>query len=442
MKRFIITTAVNQARVHQGFWESLLAAKIHLDAELVVVAAKYNNPSTRNKKGEPDIYDPEVLAYLTRKRRALGKNLTLFADIPVQPTSGNPTSGMEVFCKDTSAIIGHVKRAMTVVPAIRHPRVLWTTGACTLPSYSKSRAGARAKEHHVLGALIVEVVGKTFFVRNVTANKDGSFTDLDATYTPSCVLQAKPALSVTAGDIHVGQDDLQALRALEGLVKTVQPKWLVLHDVLDMSSRSHHKRNKRHAYSGRFAQVDTELLANSVFLQKASKWGSEKIAVVASNHHSHLDVWLQDNDPQSDPINAPAYHRMWSDAYSLYNLLGRWVDPYEHEMRQRKVPKSVVFLPRGGSLRLAGVEHSLHGDKGANGARGSAKGFARLGCKVIVGHAHTPAIIDGAFVVGVTGRLDMEYTIGAPSSWLHAHVVLGADGKRQMIITQKESFRG
>lgn len=443
MKRFIVTTAVNQTRVHPGFWSALLHAREHLNAELIVVGAVYKNPTVRGKRGEgDDVYAPELIPFLTRKRRVLGKNLTLFADIPVQPTAGNPTSGMEVFCKDTSAIIGHVKRAMTVVPAVSHPRVLWTTGACTKPSYSKSRAGARAREHHVLGALIIEVTGKTFFVRNVTANKDGSFTDLDATFTPSGVRQAAPALSVTAGDIHVGQEDFEALEALEGLVKTVQPKWLVLHDVLDFHARSHHGRDKRSMYDTRESTVDAELTENAGFLKQAQGWGAGKVAVVSSNHHDHLTRWLEECDPAADPLNAEAYHRLWLLALCNRRVDGQWSDPYAHYMQTIMGVKGVRFLARTESLRLAGVEHAFHGDKGVGGARGSIQAFAKLGSKTTIGHSHRPGIQEGCFQVGVTGRLDMGYTLGQPKTQLHAHVVLQADGRRQMIITQGVKYRG
>jgi hypothetical protein len=73
-----------------------------------------------------------------------------------------------------------------------------------------------------------------------------------------------------------------------------------------------------------------------------------------------------------------------------------------------------------------------HGDRGANGARGSLAGWAKIGTKVIVGHTHSPGIEKGAYMIGTSSKLSLEYTSG-PSSWMNTHAIIHPDGKRQLI---------
>ncbi len=444
MKTYIVTSAVNLSTLNKPFWASILQFKKHNNAEVRVVAIRYKNPTSKSearKARELDKYAPELTSYLTRREERLGPNLTLFADIPAQPTASNVLSGLEVYAAETSGIVGHVKRQMQVIPTDHEiPRVLWTTGACTMPNYSKTRAGARAKKHHVFGALIVKVVGKRFYVRNVTANNDGSFSDLAEKYTPTGVEQNDAAESVTAGDIHVGQEDPASLEALEELVRMMQPRWLVLHDVLDFHARSHHRRDRRSMYASRFDTVKAELNSNAAFLKQVRPWGQERTAIVASNHHDHLTRWLEEFDPATDPVNAPEYHALWTMLYIYRDDTGGWPDTYEMAMRARDVPDDYVFLGRDQSLKVGGVEHRYHGDKGPGGARGSIRAFSKLGVKVNIGHSHSPGILDGVFQTGSTCRTDLEYTSGQPRTHLQAHIVTHADGKRQLIVVVRGKF--
>lgn len=441
-KKYIVTTAVDNTRVHKKFWASINQYAEFHGATIKVVAAKYKNPtaprSKRTKRRE-SAYDAAVVPFLTQSRENLCPQLVLLGDLPVQPTATNPTSGLEVFVGKSSAIVGHVKRAMTVVPSEhRMPRVIWSTGACTVVKYGKSRAGARAKEHHVLGALVVEVCDDgVYHVRNVTANKDGAFSDLDMYYSPDGVFQNDRALSVVAGDIHVGQEDAASLQGLRNLIGTVNPQHLVLHDTLDMHTRSHHKKSARDRYAGAKLKVEDEVQRACDALDEFQAWGNKDmiVDVIRSNHDCHLERWVEEFIPKEDPVNTPYWHMLSWQQYDHYELTGEWPNLFELEYQRAgdAVNPKVKFLSRDSSLKLAGVEHAFHGDQGINGSRGSIKGYTKLGCKVTIGHSHTPGIMDAVFQVGVTGKLDMGYN-SRPSSWLNAHVVLHADGKRQMVI--------
>lgn len=87
-----------------------------------------------------------------------------------------------------------------------------------------------------------------------------------------------------------------------------------------------------------------------------------------------------------------------------------------------------------------GIELSLHGDQGPNGARGSLKNLRRIGTKAIIGHSHSPGIDEGGMQVGTSTRLRLEYNHG-PSSWLNTHAVIYDNGKRSLINIIKGKWR-
>jgi hypothetical protein len=321
--------------------------------------------------------------------------------------------------------------------------LLWTTGACTLPSYSKSKAGARAKEHHVIGALVVEVCSKgRLFIRNVTSTSRGAFTDLDTVYTPEGVSKAPRALSVVLGDVHVDKSDPHATLAARSLVALLRPKNLVLHDVYDGNTRSHHKTSKRERFPLRNRYVRDEVQRCGGAIVDMSKWSDNMATwIVDCNHHDHLSRWLEEHDTD-DLINTPYWHELWASIYSSYQNSGVWPLALQRALEDEMfIPANVNWLGRDDVLRIGGGVHHLHGDVGPNGARGTLLNFSKMGSKVTVGHSHTPGIKDGCYQAGVLGRLNMDYNIG-PSTWCQAHVVLGHDGKRQMVVCQKENYRG
>tara|TARA_S200002703_G_scaffold151577_1_gene151157 strand:- start:536 stop:841 length:306 start_codon:yes stop_codon:yes gene_type:complete len=78
------------------------------------------------------------------------------------------------------------------------------------------------------------------------------------------------------------------------------------------------------------------------------------------------------------------------------------------------------------------IDVSQHGHKGPNGVRGSLTNLSKIGVKTVIGHCHSPGIMGGCWQVGTSSRYDLEYIQG-PSSWLHCHCVIHANGKRQLL---------
>lgn len=113
-------------------------------------------------------------------------------------------------------------------------------------------------------------------------------------------------------------------------------------------------------------------------------------------------------------------------------------DPFEL-IASPWLKENVQFCQRSG-MKVLGIEVGQHGDRGINGARGSAVSFAKVPTKMIVGHSHSPQINKGCYVVGTSSMLALEYNKGA-STWHHAHCIIHRNGKRQMIFITNDGWK-
>jgi hypothetical protein len=293
--------------------------------------------------------------------------------------------------------------------------------------------------HHTLGATLVELDGGTFHLRQINALKDGSFIDLDMAYWPDgMVTNAPPALALVMGDTHVDFIDPAVDAATIDMTDVLDPKYLVYHDVLDgYACNPHHKGNPFNAIAkAKTSRGDVrwEIERALDFIRKR---GDGRISVVVpSNHNDFLRRWVVSNDWRTDPANAEFYLRV-ALHMARNTRMGaggvEYPDPFVFIGREYlKDNPAYVFLERGESFNLAGVELAMHGDAGPNGARGSRKNLARIGVKSVIGHTHSPGIEEGCYQVGTSTNLRLEYTNG-PSSWLNTNCVLYANGKRSLL---------
>lgn len=450
VQRYIITSAVNNVGVEKKFWSCLMTARRSLDAELLVIPIRYKNPKDRDeakKQEDNEWWATEVKPYLWNVRRVINKNLTLLADIKTQATTSEPVLGYEAISGSSSAIIGHPKMQLKVIPTPnnRMPKLLTSTGACTKAYYSNTKAGAKGEFHHSLSALIVEVDGPKFHLRQLHFDKkSGSFTDLDTRYFPNgLVSRAPPPEALVMGDTHVEFVDKAVDRATfgeGGIATTLKPRRLVWHDLLDgWSMNPHHRGNVFIA----LAKIKAQRTSVQSEVERAIKHVVDRTfdgtvsLVIPSNHNDFLTRWLVDTDPRTVPANL----EFWCEtALALARATttdsggATYPEPFAYwgEKKTAHIRDSIRWLKRDESLLVCGVELSLHGDKGPNGARGSAKNLRRIGVRTVIGHSHTPAIEEGCYQVGTSTPLRLEYTSG-PSSWLNTHCLVHADGKRQLI---------
>jgi hypothetical protein len=451
-KRFIVTAAQNATPVHDKWWATLRIMAAALEAEILVIPLRYKNPTSQwsGSQQNAEHWDAAVRPYLWNVRKALNKNLMVLGDIKIQPTASDPLMGADALSHAASGIIGHTKLQMRCIPTPSHrmAKILTTTGACTVANYTDSRAGRLGEFHHSLSAVLVELDGSRFFLRHVHYDAKGNgCTDLETRYTPVGYGKAPPPTALVMGDTHVDFIDPAVERATfgkGGMVDRLRPRHLVWHDLLDSySCNPHHKNNPFNAIAKRAIGADAvRAEVNRAIEFVKARTGKAISVIVGSNHNDFLRRWIVSHDWRLDPTNAEFYLET-ALAMVRGTKIGpkgtEYPDPFTH-WAERASLNHVRVLKDDESLMLAGVEVGMHGDKGPNGVRGSIKNLRRIGVKSIIGHSHTPGIDEGAYQVGTSTRLRLEYNHGA-SSWLNAHCVLHEDGKRQIVVIVDGKWR-
>lgn len=435
MKKYIITWAQNATPVHKGFFDSLETYAKHNKAEIVVIPGRYKNPTSHwSKKAESeDWWDERILPYLCANRRKLCKNLEVHGDIRVSPTATRPLTGFESYSGTSSAIFGHPKIQFQTIPrAAALPRIFTTTGACTKPNYTDSKAGKKGELHHITGACVVEVTSKgTYHIRQVNADKSGKFTDMDFEYSGTTATTAKQAAGLVLGDLHLSSMSTDRFKTLIEMCKELDPRNIVVHDALDFSGRSHHSAHLWHkrCREGVLGSVEYELHITCERLAQLQQVAP--VYVVPSNHDAHLDQWLQ-KFPDNDPKNIPIWVKMWNEYFS----------GDKRPAFVRAASKTgATFGKVDESYAIRGIECGYHGDRGINGSRGGIMQFAKLGARTVTGHAHSPAILHGAYQVGTSSPLKLGYNSG-PSGWLNTHCIIYDTGKRTLLTQIDGKHRG
>jgi hypothetical protein len=328
---------------------------------------------------------------------------------------------------------------MEMIPVLEgnKPKMMVTTGAATQINYTDSKSGKKGEFHHTLGFVIAEIKNnETFFVRQVTADdKTGSFSDLCFKVENSKVKKINEISAIVLGDIHYGHHDETILAKTLEMMKQLKPEHVVLHDVFDGNSISHHEMKDPFMQYAKEIEgtnsVETEINAMLAGLESFKNF--KNVVIVRSNHDDFLDRWLKNEDWKKQPTSKNSLVYMEYSAILLkqyaknrYDVKG--VIP---ELINKKFPKFVT-LGRNASYKVNNWELGQHGDVGSNGSRGSLLQFRKLNTKIVVGHYHSPGRKDGALAVGTSTKMRVGYNIG-PSSWLQSHVIIHQDGKAQHI---------
>lgn len=452
-KRYVITSAQNATPIHKPFFEAIMQYCRHVGAELIVIPFRYKNPTsswTANNEHD-EWWAADLVPHLYDGRFDIGKGLTVLADIKVQPTAVSPLTGLESMTGARSGIIGHPRVELKTIPTPQQslPKIMSTTGAITVENYTDTKAGKKGEFHHTFGAMVVEVDRDKFHLRHISALQNGSFIDLEVAADKDGVSKAPPAEGLVMGDTHADFVDPAVVAATftgkDSIVARLNPKRLVWHDLLDFYSCNHHHRGnpfiavaKHKAGTG---SVSGEVARACAFVDKYGA-GRENI-FVPSNHPDALARWIREADWRSDPENAEFYLETALEMVrgaEMYHGGARTIDPF-HYWAQKTIKAKTVYLHRGDSYTIKGIEVGQHFDQGANGARGSIQAFSRIGVRTVGGHSHSPGIREGAHQVGTSTYLDLEYSGGGLSSWLNTHEIIYANGKRTLVNIIKGDWR-
>lgn len=463
-RRFLFTGAQNDAPVHAGFWINLQAYAADIGAQIVIGPWTYETNWWDETSTASRVYDPAIRRHLCFGQLAIGNSFVFCGEMNTLPTATRPISDLALYAAGRWAVFPHAKVELISVPAANpkeQAAQVMTTGAVTMPMVIPRKAGIKAIGQHTIGATLVEFdADGDLFCRQILADEDGSFQDLDALVRDGQVQRKVPVVAVTFADIHaaklstpnarasLGIDPVTGARVPGSMLEALAPDMIVFHDLHDHESRNHHHRddvshNFEMAISGRASVVGE--LHRAVRLLQGLVPLAPRVLIVESNHDLALERYVKEGRYRGDGENFLfglemdlALHRYVEaraggskDSFSLLEWALRKLatDPLDN----------VFWAYDGHGFTLDGVQIGMHGFRGTNGSKGSVAGFARLGHKITIGDKHSPQIMDGVYVAGVM-QLDHGYNKG-PSGWAVSHVVQYRNGNRALVTMQKGKWR-
>ena len=432
-KRFLISWAQSGTPVHKRLLKNMEAYAQAIDAQILIVAGRYKNPNSleaskalkAKEKNLKNTWDSLVLPYLDANRHSLHKYLMVLSDVKIQPTASTPLNGLNSISGLESCIVGHPRMHLKSLPVIEgYPhKLLLSTGAVTIPNYTDTAVGKKSEFHHQMGFVIVELDGKDFHIRQISADTKGDFYDLVFCVKDGEVSKCEESVpAIVFGDLHLGEEDEQAVEASFELAKLLKPNKIILHDLFNGHSISHHEQRDPFTLLQREKDGSWQLQRE---LDNLVDWFNKRkefdFISVQSNHNEFIDRWLRDTD--------------WRKTNNKQLYL-----EFANVVAKGEAPKGIVAyylkdkvnnltsLGIDESYNILGFEVGIHSHVGVHGSRSSPTQLKNLPVKTIVGHSHCPHRIDGSLSVGTLTKLRLSYNKGA-SAWLHSNVVIYPNGK-------------
>ena len=456
VKRYILTSLQSCTHIHPDVWENILALKKFWKAELHVARFTYNKnafgkmsvkPGTDEERESELWFDPMATEFFSDEYLALAPGLHWCGHTNDLPTADNPLAGYETYTGSASSIFPHATIRLQCVPTSKldPAKFMYTTGTVGQMNYLQKKAGIKAEHHHAYGGLIAEVNSSgDWWVRQLHAGRDGEIYDLDVIARDGKTVNAtgKTVFAVNWGDIHLSKPDPDLFERTwgpGGIKDELRPEEEFMHDLFD-PPRNHHDDKDPYKRFEKFVDGEEsveEMCKDTVsFLSHVAYRPWCKTYVVNANHDDMIEKWTHYADWREDPPNAVFLLecvlaklkaiRDGDDDFYLPETVSRWLG----------VRDEITFLRRDQDHIRKGIQFGQHGHLGANGARGSARGYAKMGMKANRGHDHTASLIHGTATAGVWGDLDQGYNDGL-SSWSQSAIVTMYNGRRQIITIWK-----
>lgn len=434
--RYIVTAACSGAKVNVKFLRSLENYALRNKGKLRVLPMR-GHVGALSK--QPDYFDPiiEDMVEVGGVWSEIIFNSNLKAvDLQLNPQQALPMNAL-LEIEGYSILVAHPEVAMkhTATSNNKPPRVVHSTGVCTDPHYLINHQGRKAAYNHKLAAVIVELDGETFHLRQLEALKDGSIIDLGVRYYPNGNIKRVRAVNAKLGDIHAGQHDPAALAFCAEVCAIVHPEAIFIEDLFNGISISHHNSHSMFVNARLPENLDTlkkEMTATrDVFMQLQNMVPDDcQLYVVKSNHDEWIYRYLTECRFAKDPVNFAYAVKLVAHQLDGNDPLATEVDPLG----------MATWLTRGQDVHMDGIQLGCHGDIAANGAKGSEKGLAKAHRKITHGHTHSSYIYRGVWGTGTFSLLRMGYNQGA-SNWTQSLTIQYEEGIRQTITLINGSWR-
>lgn len=435
-RKYAITSAQNYAKPNKNMLASLKAYQNKNKAELLVLPMA--GKSVIEDKLHPKVEELNVV----KGNMVINSNLNI-SNYAIKPQQILPLTGIRRFAQgERCFIFASPKISLEYVPNIKDtfPKAIMTTGALTEPNYrTNTRIGKIAQKDHKYGFVAVDKKDNSMFhFRHVPVLGNGKFADMGWLYQPNKVPVRCKVKAMVVGDLHPYDTSVKHEKATFEQIKYFKPERVFLHDTFNGRSISHHdvghSISSYKMYEKNELNLQKELKKTYDTIKKytdAVKDG--EVLIVASNHDEWLYRYLDEgrfvHDKGNNYISSKIYTKVLEGGNALeegLKLVG-------------ELPKNLTFLNRTDSYKIAGYELAIHGDMGANGARGSVSTLEGATGKSITGHTHSARIHRDTYQVGTSTELRLDYNKGL-SSWTNTNAVLYDIGTVQMINTIKNKW--
>lgn len=304
---FMITWAQSETNLHKRFFKGVKAYAEEHKAGLHVIAGRYRNPtsinSSRNLQFKETAFKnfkwaEEVQPYLDANRHNVHPLLQILSDVKVQPTASTPLSGFNGITGLESCVIGHPRVHLKSLPVLdAYPnKLLVTTGACTVENYTDTKVGKKGDFHHQLGFVIIELDGDHFHIRQVTADDDGDFYDLNYKVENGVVSKNNKGVeALVLGDIHNLSTDPVAMKVSELMMDKFQPNHTLVHDLFDGYHVNPHESKDPFKMLQREESKGNLTSEIESMIDWIEKYKEHNLVIVRSNHDVFFDRFLMED---------------------------------------------------------------------------------------------------------------------------------------------------
>lgn len=424
--KIVISYVNDGSEINEDFYYTLLNYCKDNKAELGILWGK-----GLNKNRTFDTYTFNLLqSYLATRFEFKRDNNCIVQDFLIPPTQKNPLLNLDKLSTNIKTIVvGSNKQYLQILPYKQYSdyRIACSTGTMSLPDYKDTVAGHIDLKYHKYGAVLLEwnEEYKRYVIRNLIY-KDDKLYDLNKVYTKNKVDTIKELPGMVLGDLHLPDEDLNAITKTKEFINKYKPVYTMLHDVASWNSICHHNFGKALFNAQNLNETNKDLkteldLVCSKLNKLANDCPNTIFKIVNSNHDNFIEKWLDNGEFIKDTKNAVLGAKLFIKYCNNQHIL------------DNKVEDNIEFLQKNQGFDINGIELSEHGDNGISGATGSPNAFNKTFENCIVGHTHSPEIKEKTVYVGTLSKLIVNYNQRGMTKWVHANAIIHKNSTVQLI---------
>ena len=427
INKIVITSVNDGSIINEDFYNTLLNYCRDNKAELGILWGK---TLKKNKTFDIDTYN--LLRDYLATRFEFKKDSTCIAqDFLIPCTQKNPLLNLDKLSTSYNTIIvGANKQYLQILPYKQYStyRIACSTGTLSLPEYKDTVAGHMDLKYHKFGAVLLDwnEEQKRYIIRNLIYNNNCLY-DLNKKYTKTEVKIINELPGMVLGDLHLPDEDEEALNKSKNFINKYKPKYTMLHDIASWNSVCHHNFGKClfNAQNLNENNIDlkTELdIVCNKLNRLADDCSKTAFKVVNSNHDAFIEKWLDLGEFVKDKQNAVLGAKLFIKYCNGQHIL------------DNKLEKNIEFLPKNTSFKICNIELAEHGDGGISGAAGSPNAFNKTFENCIVGHTHSCECKEKTVYVGTLSKLIVNYNQKGMTKWVHANAIIHENSTYQLIL--------